>query len=182
METEKVLGTKERVKVLEFILDNPSKKASVRGLSKTLGLSPSHLSKTIRILEKNSILKGNRINLENPLVRNLKTMFNLKKLLEMKVVEKSRLVIKDMKGIGVYGSWASGTNTEDSDIDLWIKSRRVIEEKSLAKIHTFIITKTGSEVSILSLWPGKIEELKKDKTFYYSLHFGSIILWGENID
>ena len=39
-----------------------------------------------------------------------------------------------IKGAGIYGSYVKGTNTEDSDIDLWIVTEKTSEE-DLEKIY-----------------------------------------------
>jgi len=86
-------------------------------------------------------------------------------------------------GVGVYGSWASGTNKEDSDIDVWVKIKERIGEEVVAGISKQLNKKMKSKVELLILDPEKIEVLKKeDPIFYYSLVFGSIVLHGEALE
>ena len=88
----------------------------------------------------------------------------------------------NIEGIGVYGSYAKGTNTSDSDIDIWIKSAKQPDEEKIAKFNSDLRRKLGN-VKLLILTEDRIERLKKDDpVFYYSLLYGSIILKGDNIE
>ncbi|MBL7169673.1 MAG: ArsR family transcriptional regulator [Candidatus Aenigmarchaeota archaeon] len=182
MKTYDILSTKERYKVLDYILNRPEEEFKVRDISRKIKLSPSHVSKTLKILKKEGIIKNNKLNRESPLVKSLKILINIKKLDDIKLVKISRRTIKNVIGIGVYGSWVSGTNYEDSDLDIWIKSEKPIKEPEVAKLNSYLIKKLKMDVSILTLWPEKIDKLKKDNVFYHSLVFGSFVLWGEGID
>ena len=83
-----------------------------------------------------------------------------------------------MRAVGLYGSCAKGTNTESSDIDLWIKVEK-IDEKKIIEL-TSKLRKKLKNVKVLILDDKKIEELKKnDPVFYHSLYFGSLMLYGE---
>ena len=82
-----------------------------------------------------------------------------------------------VQAVGLYGSCAKGENTEDSDIDVWIKISNVSEEKLAAL--TSKLNKTTRNVRPLFLTDKKIEKAKKeDPLFYHSLVFGSIVLYG----
>ena len=83
-----------------------------------------------------------------------------------------------IKSAGLYGSCAKGENTEDSDMDLWIRVEEVGEEK-LAPL-TIELNKKIKDMKILFLTDTKVEKIKKeDSLFYNALFFGSIILYGE---
>ena len=85
-----------------------------------------------------------------------------------------------MKGVGIYGSMAKGTNTKDSDIDLWIMTKPISEE-NLAKL-TRVIMKFGN-IKPLYLTQDKLEILKKnDQLFYHALLFGSITIYGDELE
>jgi len=109
----------------------------------------------------------------------LKSFFNIKKLTDKNIIKK----LKDAKASGVYGSWANGTNYEDSDLDIWIKVEKHPGEMKVARISSEIRRVLGRNVQILVLTPERIERLKKeDPIFYYSLVFGSIILFDDGIE
>lgn len=183
METWKLFSTSERVAVVRFIVNNPTQTFRVRNLSKTLKLSPAHLSRILKQLMRLKIIKNDAVDLQNPLVRTIKLLFNIEKLTEIKLVESAKKLIPNLRGIGIYGSWATGTNYEDSDLDLWIKTDKVADERNVAKLNSLLIKRIGKEITILTLWPEKIKNLKeRDEVFYYSLIFGSIIMFGEGIE
>ncbi|MBS7643816.1 nucleotidyltransferase domain-containing protein [Candidatus Bathyarchaeota archaeon] len=81
------------------------------------------------------------------------------------------------------GSWAKGTNDEESDVDLWIKVRNHVDEVKIARIMAELTKELGREVNILVLDSERVKGLKEeDPIFYYSLVFGSFTLWGENVE
>jgi len=83
-----------------------------------------------------------------------------------------------VESAGLYGSSAKGENTENSDMDLWVKVKNADQEQ-LALMNSQI-KKKFPHANILVLTKDKIERLKKDNpVFYYSLYFGSIIVYGE---
>lgn len=170
-----------RERIIEFLLDNPTSEAKVRGLARKLNMSPAHVSKTLKILRDEGMVKNNRVDLNSPMVRALKIFLNVKKLVEKGVIEK----IKSLKIIsaGVYGSWANGTNYEDSDLDIWIKVEKHPGEIKVASVVGEIRKSVGRNVQMLVLTPDNVERLKKeDPIFYYSLAFGSIMICGETIE
>lgn len=173
--------SKERERIIEFVLDNPTKKIKVRELAKQLKLSPAHISRTLKLLTKNNILKNNEVDLTNPYVKGLKIFFNIKKLIDKEVIKKLKKI--ETLSAGVYGSWASGTNYEDSDLDIWIKTDKHHGEMKIAAVSNEIRKTLERNVQILVLTPERIERLKRgDPIFYYSLTFGSIILYGEALE
>ncbi|MEW6069249.1 MAG: nucleotidyltransferase domain-containing protein [Candidatus Thermoplasmatota archaeon] len=171
----------ERQKILKFILDNPAAKIGVRKLARELRISPAHVSRTLKILAKQKLFKNKKLDMDSARIRILKTFFNIEKLHREKIPEK----LKDLAplGAGIYGSWANGTNYEDSDVDIWIKVDKHPEELKIATISTELRKKLGKNVQILVLTPERIKRLKKeDPIFYYSLVFGSIKIYGETIE
>jgi len=86
-----------------------------------------------------------------------------------------------VRGVGLYGSCARGTNTVDSDVDLWLFVEEVAEEV-LASL-TSELKRVFGDVRPLYLTEKKIELLKRENpTFYCSIVFGSIMVWGEEIE
>jgi len=175
------LFSKERERIIEYILDNPTKKIKVRELARRLRLSPAHISRTLKILARSGVFKENMVDLSNPYVRALKIFFNIKKLLEKNVVK----ILKGVEalGIGVYGSWSNGSNYEDSDLDIWMKVYKHPGERKIATLSNDMRKILDRNVQILVLTPERIDRLKReDPIFYYSLIFGSIILYGETVE
>ena len=170
-----------RKKLLEFVLDNPTAEIKVRELARRLDLSPAYVSKTLKVLRNEGIVKNNKVDLNAPIVKALKIFLNMKKLAEKGTIDK----IKSLNVIsaGVYGSWANGTNYEDSDLDIWIKVKKHPGEIKIASLVSEIRKSVETNVQMLVLTPDDVERLKKeDPTFYYSLAFGSIVICGETIE
>ena len=101
-----------------------------------------------------------------------------------RIIKLSNIVLFDEKiiGMGVYGSYAKGTNDENSDIDIWIKSKGPLKEDDIAKFEYEMSKKLGARLNVTVLYPKKIERLKKDdKEFYYSIASGSFLIRGEGL-
>jgi len=175
------LLSKGRNRIMEFVVDNPTKEIKVRQLARELRLSPAHVSRTLEILKKCKVLVNGRVDLSNPYARALKIFFNVKKLIEEDVVKAFKEL--EVLGIGVYGSWANGTNNEDSDLDIWVKVDKHPGEMKIASVENSVRRALGRDVQTLVLAPDRIERMRKeDPIFYYSLAYGSFVISGESIE
>ena len=178
MEIESLLSTPERRKLIKFILFHPSEEIKINSLAKKAGVSPPLTSKVIFALRKRAWV-NKKLNLNNPEVRALKIYFNI--LLLSRFIPTIRKKVEEVKGIGVYGSWAKGENNENSDLDLWVIMKKKQKPFALVKLMKEMEKKLKTEVNIIDLTEGKIKQLKKeDKPFYSSL-FDSFVLWGEGV-
>lgn len=63
--------------------------------------------------------------------------------------------------IGIFGSFARGENTEQSDIDILVKFKKTISLFDLVKIHRELSELLGIEVDIVTESSLKNERLKK---------------------
>lgn len=171
---ENIFSTKQRIKILQAIIFKTGN-ISVNNIANQLKLSKGLVSKYFDILAKASILKkvnGKLRITDSSLVKGIKILVNIKNT-DTNIFKRFSFV----QAVGLYGSCAKGENTEDSDIDLWIKVGNVSEEKLAAL--TSKLNKAMKNVKPLFLTDKKIEKAKKeDPLFYYSLAFGSIVLYG----
>ncbi|MFH1588039.1 MAG: nucleotidyltransferase domain-containing protein [Candidatus Diapherotrites archaeon] len=173
----KLFSSKERLKVIGFLFFNSATEIKVRETARKTGTSPFLVSGTIKLLQKEGIVKKNKIDLLNPKVKAIKIILNLGEIHSINLLEKTRRAFPDCKGIGLYGSWAKGLNYSDSDLDLWVKT----EKKETEKISRIVKEKLKTDASVLLLSEKKLEELReKDFVFYSELH-NSFVLWGEGI-
>lgn len=86
-------------------------------------------------------------------------------------------------GMGIFGSWAQGTNTYESDMDVWVRARKYPPESDLAKLQNALKKAAGCETNLLVLTQEKMREIRsKDVPFYNSLMKTSIVLAGEPIE
>ena len=115
------------------------------------------------------------INNGNVLIKSVRSLINLEKLLKTKSFNK----LKKIGPIGVYGSFANGTNDKDSDLDLWIYTNKNLMgfQDTLRELENELNVKAN----LLVLNRNKISELKKDdREFYMRLKLTST-LFGEDI-
>lgn len=172
---EQIFSTKERIKILREIIFKTGY-LSVNNVSFKLGLSKGLASKYFDILTKENILrktKGKVFVTDSSMVKAIKVLLNIRDI-PVGVFKKHSFI----KSVGLYGSCARGENTEESDIDIWIRIKEAKEEE-IASL-TSKLRKKISKVKPVFLTNKKIEKLKKeDQLFYHSLAFGSITLYGD---
>jgi len=178
----KIFSTKQREMILDHLLSNPSAGYRVRELSKNFAVSVGSVSQFLSLLKENRILirKGDVfcVDTKSALTKALKIILNVGKI-EFAAFKK----VPGFLGAGLYGSWANGTNKEDSDIDIWLKIKKRISEEVVAGISRQLNNKMNRKVQLLVLDPDKIEFLKKeDPIFFYSLVYGSIVIYGEVLE
>ena len=87
-----------------------------------------------------------------------------------------------MLSVGVYGSFARGENTEDSDLDIWIVVDSYPNEREVARVEKEISKETGKQTHLLILTREKIERLRKEDPVFYCELVNSFVIWGEGIE
>jgi predicted nucleotidyltransferase len=170
--------TKERLKILYYIMYQKS--FAVSQVSKETGVSKGLVSRHLNYLNTAGLLNRSGHSYcpdDNAHTRAVKVLLNLNKL------NIGSLDHGWAAGIGIFGSWAEGTNTYESDLDMWIMVDPYPSEHELARLQKDIRTMAGVEVNMLVLTGEKVERIKRtDMPFYNSLVRTSIILKGESID
>jgi predicted nucleotidyltransferase len=171
----KIFSTKERIKILNYIILNKNL-LSVNTIASNLGLSKGFVSLYFSVLEKDGIIK--KVNekyqiVDSGMIRAIRILLTIANI-DISIFRKYSFI----KSVGLYGSCTKGENTEESDIDIWVKMDDVGDEK-IASL-TSNISKRIENAKLLFLTDKKLEKIKKDdELFYHSLIFGSIILYGE---
>lgn len=177
MNLSKLLSTEERIRILNTVLFSQTE-MRIAAISKSLNLSKGFVSRFFSILLQQKILKKSKNKYflqENINVRMLRILFNLSQFVNFNFKK-----YPFIKGVGLYGSCTKGENTEDSDIDVWIKIEKRDDEE-LAKL-TSALKKVSAKISPLYLTKEKLDVLKReDLPFYNSLVHGSIRIFGEDI-
>jgi predicted nucleotidyltransferase len=175
MNIEKLLSTKERIAILRNVIYS-ERQFGVNEIAAKLGLSKGLVSKYFEILEKENILERKKVKFgvrNNREVKSLKILFNVQGI-KTGILKRYEFV----KAAGLYGSCSKGTNTESSDVDLWVKIEHA-EDKTIASL-TSELRRLVKNARVLVLDDKKIRQLKKeDPIFYHSLYFGSVILYGQ---
>jgi len=169
------------LQILSFLSLRPTEVFSAKEISEWAKFSKGATNQALRLLLNMDILyrekKGNtflyKLNSSNAVLKQFK-VFEI--LLEI------QSLIKDIQPycyqIVLFGSCANGTNTEKSDLDLFIKTEHKNKVQKL--INKYRTAKTKIQVVILD--PLEIAaSQKEDKTFYEQVKKG-IVLWeGEPI-
>ena len=175
MNISRLFSTKERVELIKHVI-NLERKFGVNETAKRVRLSKGFVSKYFDILVEENVLrkKGTKFIVTNhSVVKGIRIMLNLQ-MIDPKIFRKYRFV----RAAGLYGSCSKGTNTVDSDVDLWIKVDKASDED--LSYLTAELRKKIENLKILILNDEKIKNLRgKDPLFYHSLYFGSIVLYGE---
>ena len=126
MNISKLLSTEERVHILNIVLFKVCE-IKVADISKTLKISKGFVSKFLSFVAGEKIIrkyKNKYIINDNLKVRSLRILLNLIFFADFNF-SKYHFV----RSAGIYGSCAKGENTEDSDIDIWIKIDKRNEEE-----------------------------------------------------
>ncbi len=119
--------------ILEALGKDASKLMHTRRVAEEAGVSTGEASTVLRALERSNLLlvedvgnmRSYRINLANPIARQWKVLFNITRL---KPLTEELVRITDQ--VVLFGSAAEGTDTGESDIDLFILTQheRMVKE------------------------------------------------------
>lgn len=171
----KLFSSKERIKILKAIVFSNAPKR-VNTIADSLKLSKGLVSKYFDVLVKKGVAKrvGSKyVIIESALTKGIKVLLNIGEI-NIAIFKKYNFI----KSVGIYGSCAKGENTEESDVDLWIKTTDVSDE-DLAPL-TAKLNKKINTVKPLFLTENTLIKMKKsDELFYHSLAFGSIVIYGD---
>ena len=170
--------TEERARILGYVMFRNSFR--VAEVSRATGVTKGLVSRYLRLLVERGLLQkeGRKYSSHDGAhSRAIRLLLNLER------IDLSALSLGFARGLGLYGSWARGTNDRESDLDVWIKVDSLPEQAVLARLQRDLSLQTGSEVNLLVLTPGKLERLKiVDTSFYNSLVMGFVTLKGEGLE
>ena len=168
------------LKLIDFLALNPT---HIRDIAEKLDTSPGYVHNILSFLKKEGIVtekkEKNRkiicLNNKNFLIKHIRSLINIEKLLKAPGLNKLRKI----GPIGIYGSFANGTNDKNSDVDLWLYTNKKLI--SFQNIVRDLENELNARVSLLILSKNKLNELKKgDNEFYIRLKLTSVI-FGDDI-
>lgn len=176
MDINSIFSTEERVKILSNTIHKDGA-ISVSQVAKDSKTSKSLVSRYLDMLVSQRVLTRRARKFH---VRDNNNVKALRLLLALDGLDERLFNRYDfIKAVGLYGSCAKGENTEDSDIDLWVKVAKTSQEQ-LALLNSRL-KKKFPNIKLLVLTQDKIDSLKKtDPLFYHALYFGSIFIYGED--
>jgi len=168
--------TKERLILLRAALTVPA--CTVQQVAGKTGISKGLVSQYLALLEHEGLLtRQDRLYRIHNSARTVavKRLLNINQVLA--VFKKPAWAL----GIGMYGSWAEGTNTETSDLDLWVFTKDPPPGIAVAGVERTVSRALSAEVHILVLNREKMAGMKKsDEPFYRLFSRQSITLEGES--
>lgn len=137
MDIYKLKFTRLQTEILRFLFIHTGIKFNQRNIAEKLGVSPTAVSKSLKLLEKENLIKAIKdeksqtfqigLNLENPHVFQIKRAENLKMLYESGLID---FLSETFSGVTLilFGSFSFGEDNNHSDIDIAIIG---IKEKRL---------------------------------------------------
>ena len=159
--------SKKTIQVLNLFLDNADSEFYLREIARRLDISPSTAKIALDTLEKEGLIKKKeranasfyRLNTDNQRCAELKKTKNLDFILKSGMIKKIEQENPTIISITLFGSYAKGTNTSQSDIDLLIISQK--------KTNYTITNIEGTELNIIQYTPaGWRKKALQDKPFY----------------
>ncbi len=144
----------KELNTLKLFFEEPTREFNVREVARLLKISPATASKELKNLVKQSLLKERkerifnlyRANLESDRYKDLKAYYNIRKLKDSNLIESlNNFYLKP--AIILFGSGASGLDTETSDFDILVLSEktkefpdiRIYEKKLNRKLQIFVV-------------------------------------------
>lgn len=180
MNIQPLLSTPQRARILIHVLEDPERALRVADAARELQIAKGLVSSYFKLLLKQKIAqrkeKGIVADLSNPVTRVLRILINLERL------DIRPLLRLKPRGIGLYGSWARGTNSPRSDVDIWMTLSRKAKEQDIALAQAALSRSLGADVRLLVLDPQRLESVRKDPTFYPALMYSTLMVYGEPLE
>lgn len=170
-----------QLKVLSLFMDNPYEKYYLREAARLLKISPMTLKRSLDLLLKNKLLvkeaSKNQIlysaNMQNPAFRHIKISRSLSMLLQKDIVELIKKKVPGISAIILYGSYAKGEETKDSDVDMLVIAP--VKKNISGEIAEII----GKDVNMSFFSPAEwSRQAKTNRAFYLDVITEGIILYG----
>jgi len=156
-----MLTKDNNLRIMKIFFENPEKRFYIRELAKMTGLSPPGVMKIVKKLEKEQLLVSKR----GKVVKNvfaadtekfiqLKRFYNVISLFNSGLIDFLRGEYEEPEAIVLFGSYAEGSDTSKSDIDVAVVTKKKAKldlakfEKCLKKrinIHEIRTTDCGKE-------------------------------------
>jgi len=166
--------TEERIRILRYVAGQRTVTATA--VVEATGTSKALVSRYLHLLVREEFCtRHGRMYIWQENARSLAT----KRLLNIDLLRAQVPLPEWARGIGVYGSYAEGTNTAESDIDLWVFVDEYTPKLEIcaARIEKTVSVASGTEVHILILTPEKLAELREADTPFYA----GLMRWGITI-
>ncbi|KUK43378.1 MAG: Nucleotidyltransferase/DNA-binding domain-containing protein [Methanothrix harundinacea] len=175
-----LLSSEERIRLLRYaLITSPF---TVTEAAREAGVNKGLASRYLAILVGEGYLE--REGRDFSVIDGAKTR-SLKAFLNVVALEERVSLPEWAIGIGLYGSWSAGTNTSESDLDLWLLVEEIGPDTELeaARLERDLSAAIGCEVTILLLTRDKLASLREeDLPFYIGLMRETKTLAGECLE
>lgn len=172
-----VFSTEQRVRILKHVIFETGA-INVNEVSRETGISKGLVSKYLNLLAGEGVLikHDNAFRVAQSVgTKAVRILLSLNSM-DTRVFGSHPVI----RSAGVYGSAVKGTNTRESDMDVWILHASASPEQ-LSRV-TKALAGYGN-IRPMYLTAEKLRDMEEeDPIFYYSLMFGSITLYGEPLD
>ena len=168
------------LKVLSEFFDYPRDEFYAAELAKKTGISTPSMVRYLGGLYKHGFLERKelgrtrlyRLNM-NPFLRQLKISYNVERVFCSGLLQYILENTSGLNAVVLYGSWAKGANTNDSDIDLLV----VCDKNSidLEKLEKIVKRRVDMKVMKMSKW---LKQKDKNRGFYLEVLINGIALYG----
>lgn len=172
--------SEDRVRILRYVAER--KNVTVQTTAQGTRVSKPVVSRYLNLLIEKGLCKrfGREIAwVPSPIGSTIKRFLNIV-LIDENLPSTAWAV-----GVGIYGSFARGTNTTGSDIDLWILVSGYSKdtEFQVADFQYLLSHSLGYEVHTLLLTREKLQDLAhKDVPFYEEFMKDHVVIRGAGID
>ena len=174
--------TKSNLKILRLLKKEEG--LYIREIAERLAISPFSVHNSIKLFKRLGFVEVKKVKnrktiylvRDNPILKKMVSLINISDLSGNKNFKR---LMKSGK-VGVYGSFASGEDTKESDIDLWCYKQEKVSNIELREITREIEKDFGMEVKLFVLSDSKIKDIMdNDPEFFYRLKLSSIAVNGD---
>lgn len=176
------------LKVMGYFLLHPNTSININELARTLKISPTSVNNAARFYHKKGYLvkeeKGlahyYHLDLNNPVVVSLKKAYGLDLILSARPQEVFLKADPNILSLALYGSYASGTFDEDSDVDFLVVTPSKKESVIGAIRELEDVLGKEVSVSVFKLYEWRAMA-KKEDAFYKNVIANHILLYGAGL-
>ncbi|MFH1055067.1 MAG: nucleotidyltransferase domain-containing protein [Candidatus Altiarchaeota archaeon] len=179
---KQLFGNFSVIKVLDHFIENPYQEYHLREIARTLKISPSTAKAALNRLHKKKLVERReernhvlyKANMGDLTFKYIKIAHNLAWIEDIHLVEMVLEHAPTTTSITLFGSYATGENDMESDMDL------VVISGNKAKPASEVSEKTGRDVNILAYTPESWEkESRSNRPLYLEVITKGIVLYGE---
>ena len=171
--------SEDRLRMLRYVAEREN--VTVQTVAKATHVSKPVVSRYMHVLVRNGLCKRTGRTLSwvpSPVGSAMKRFLNIL------LLDEHLLPTPWAESIGMYGSFARGTNTAGSDVDVWILVSAYSHEieAHVAELRHSLSHSLGYDVHILILTRKKLQDLSfQDPPFYEEFMKDQVVIRGDAI-